>query len=186
MKNLVDLTWKVAVTRGVLGIVFGVLLAVWPWSALVFLVMWGVFLLFDAVGWFTTAFARGQSGTNRVMAVVLGILAVLAAFFAILQPGAVAATLVIFLGAWLIIRGVLGAVVGISGEGRAPRALVIVGALLDILLGVLFFLNPLGSASVIVVFIGITMILWGIVFVVIGVTLRRAVKAAAGLPGQGS
>ena len=179
MKNLVDLTWKVAVTRGVLGIVFGLLLAIWPWSALIFLIMWGIWLLFDAVGWFTTAFAKGQSGGNRVMAVVLGVLAVLVALFAILQPGAVAAGLVIFLGVWLIVRGVVGAIVGISGAGRGPRALVIVGAVLDILLGVLFFLDPLGSASVIVVFIAIIMIIWGAVFIAIGLMLRKAARFAS-------
>lgn len=154
---------------------FGLLLAIWPWSALIFLIMWGIWLLFDAVGWFTTAFAKGQSGGNRVMAVVLGVLAVLVALFAILQPGAVAAGLVIFLGVWLVIRGVVGAIVGISGAGRGPRALVIVGAVLDILLGVLFFLDPLGSASV----IAIIMIVWGAVFIAIGLMLRKAARSAS-------
>lgn len=177
MKNVVDLTWKIAVTRGVLGIAFGLLLTIWPWSALVFLILWGIWLLFDAIGWFTTAIAKGQSGANRVVAVVLGVLAVLVALFAIVQPGAVAAALVIFLGVWLIIRGVFGAIVGISGAGRGPRALVFLGAMLDILLGVLFFLDPLGSASAIVLFIGIIMIIWGVVFIAIGFMLRKAAKA---------
>lgn len=179
MKNLLDLTWKVAVTRGVLGAVFGLLLVIRPWSALVFLILWGIWLLFDAVGWFTTAFAKGQSLGNRVLAGALGVLAVIVALFAILQPIAFAAALVIFLGAWLIIRGVIGAIVGISGAGRGPRALMIVGAVLDIVLGVLFFLYPVGSASIIVLFIGIVMIVWGVVFIAIGIMLRKAAKSVS-------
>ena len=176
MKSLVDLTWKVAVARGAVGILFGLLLAIWPWSALVFLVMWGIWLIVDAAGWFTTAFARGQSGSNRAMAVLLGVLALVVAFFAIFTPGATAASLVAFLGIWLIIRGFGGALVGITGAKGSPRALVILGAVLDIVLGLLFFQDPLGSATVIVLLLGITMIIWGVVFIAIGLLLRRSAK----------
>ena len=59
---------------------------------------------------------------------------------------------------------------------------VLLGAALDILLGVLFFLNPLGSALVIVLFIGITVIVWGVVSVALGLMLRKRAKRVADLP----
>lgn len=181
MKNLLDLTWKVAVTRGVLGIIFGLILAIWPTTAFIFLLLWGIFLLIDAVGWFTTAFAKGQSAGGRAMSVLLGVLAVLVAFFAILRPGVTAATLVIFLGIWLVVRGIGGALVGVISARGSTRWLVLLGAALDILLGILFFTNPLGSAAVIVLLIGITMIVWGVVFVVLGLVLRSTSKAVSDL-----
>lgn len=181
MKSLVDLTWKVAVARGVLGILFGLLLAIWPWSALVFLIMWGVWLIFDAVGWFATAFAKGQGGSNRAMAALLGVLALLVAFFAIFSPGATAASLVAFLGIWLIIRGIGGALVGITGARGAPRGLVILGSVLDVVLGLLFFQDPLGSATVLVLLIGITMIIWGVVFIAVGLMLRKGFQDLSNL-----
>ncbi len=182
MNNLLNLTWKVAVARGVLGIVFGLLLVISPLSAVVFLIMWGVWLLFDAIGWFTTAFAKGQPASNRAMSILLGVLALLVAFFAIFRPGITAATLVLFVGIWLIVRGVGGALVGITQAKGGSRWLILLGAALDILLGVLFFLNPLGSAVVIVLFIGITLIVWGIVFVALGLMLRKRAKRVADLP----
>lgn len=173
MKSLLDLTWKVAVTRGVIGIIFGLILAIWPTSAVVFLIMWGIFLLLDAAGWFTTAFSKGQSSSNRAMGGLLGVLAVIAAFFAIFRPGIAIATLVIFVGIWLIVRGIGSAIMGITRASGTERWLILLGAALDILLGVLFFMNPLGSAMVIVLLIGIAMIVWGVVFVVLGLMLRK-------------
>lgn len=181
MTNLLDLTWKVAVTRGVLGIILGLLLVISPLSAVVFLVMWGVFLLFDAIGWFTTAFARGQAGSHRAMSVLLGILALVVAFFAIFRPGVTAASLVIFLGIWLIVRGIGSALVGITSATGSTRWLVLLGAVLDIVLGVLFFLNPLGSALLIVLFIGVTLIVWGIVTIALGIMLRQRAKRTSTL-----
>lgn len=176
MKNLLDLTWKVAVTRGVLGVIFGLILLIWPTTALVFVLLWGIFVLLDGIGWITSAFARGQSGSRRAMSALLGVLALVVAFFAIFRPGVAAATLVIFLGIWLIVRGIGSALVGIVAAKGRTRWLVLLGAALDILLGVLFFLNPLGTATVIVVIIGIAMIAWGGVFVVLGLVLRKGAR----------
>ncbi|WP_158600459.1 HdeD family acid-resistance protein [Tessaracoccus antarcticus] len=177
MNNLLDLTWKIAVTRGVLGIIFGLILAVWPTTALVFVLLWGIFVLLDGLGWFVTGFSKGQSPGNRLTAIALGVLAVAAAIFAISRPGMTAAALIIVVGIWLIIRGVVGAAIGITGATGAPRGLVLLGAVLDILLGVLFFLNPYGSATVIVVLIAITMLIWGVVFLTLGFLLRKGAKA---------
>lgn len=176
MKNLLDLTWKVAVTRGVLGIIFGLILIVWPTTALVFVLMWGIFVLIDGLGWFTTAFAKGQNARSRAMAALLGVLAVLAGLFAIFRPGIAVETLVIFLGIWLFVRGIGSALVGIVSARGNTRLLVLLGAVLDVLLGVLFFSNPLGAATVIVLVIGITMLAWGVVLTVLGLTLRKGAK----------
>ena len=180
MKSLLDVTWKVAVARGVLGLILGLILVIWPMTALVFVLLWGIFILLDGVGWFATAFAKGQDASTRVLAIALGVLAAAAGIVAIFRPLAAVGALVIFLGIWLVVRGLIGAVVGLSGvEGRS-RALVILGAVLDVLLGILFLINPFGSVTILVLLIGITTILWGVVFIAIGLMLRKGVQRFAG------
>ncbi len=179
MRNLLEVAWKIAVARGALGVILGLILLIWPTTtAVAFVLLWGIFVLVDGVGWFITAFTKGQDGNTRVLAIALGILAVAVAVLAIFRPLATVGALVIVLGIWLIIRGLIGAVVGLSGVRGKSRALIILGAVLDVLLGILFLINPFGAAAILIIVIGVTLIVWGVVFVVVGFMLRKTAKAS--------
>ncbi|GAA1559163.1 HdeD family acid-resistance protein [Kribbella sancticallisti] len=158
--------------RGAIGIVFGVLALAWPIStALALMILWGFWALAEGVGLLVQAF-RPEPGQGRIALVLVGLLGLVAAFFAIFSPAVTATTLTWILGIWLIVRGLLEAVTAFSSRLATPRWLLLLSAALSILLGIFFVANPGRGAVGIAVLLGSIAICWGVVFVAAGLLLR--------------
>lgn len=66
-------------------------------------------------------------------------------------------------------------VVGAFGSNHVtPRWLLLVSAALSILLGILFTANPGAAAVGVATFLGVVALLWGAVFILSGLAMRRA------------
>lgn len=167
-----QLSWQAVVLRGVLGIVFGIIAIVAPVeTAIAFVLLWGVWALVDGVGSFLQAAQRDAQGRGWLL--LSGVIAVVAAFFAIFSPGLAAATLTWFLGVWLVARGVIELVSAFTTRRTTPRWLLVLGGLLSAVLGVLFMANPGRAAVGLAVWLGIVALAWGIALVVLGLFLRK-------------
>jgi uncharacterized membrane protein HdeD (DUF308 family) len=176
MQSSLAPTWQMVVLRGVIGIVLGILALVWPIStALTLITLFGAWAFIDGASSLVQAFARPAPGLVRVALGVMGVLGVIAGIFAIFHPIKAAVTLTWFLGIWLIARGILGLVIAFGGSSMTPRWLIVVGAVVDFLLGLLFALNPGRGALGIATFLGIVALAWGVAYLVAGLTLRREV-----------
>ena len=66
-----------------------------------------------------------------------------------------------------------GNTMALAAFGTSPRGMLLASAGIDIVLGVLFMVNPGGSAKGITVVLGIVALVWGIALVVIGLAWRR-------------
>jgi uncharacterized membrane protein HdeD (DUF308 family) len=86
---------------------------------------------------------------------------------------------VIFVGIWAIIIGVLEIMASIRHRTVPNSGWVwgIIGGALAILFGVLVLLRPGTGLITIIWIIGIWAIVWGIVFVVLGIQLRKAARS---------
>ncbi|GAA1572808.1 hypothetical protein GCM10009789_27940 [Kribbella sancticallisti] len=168
-----DIGWKVLIGRGVIGVVFGILAIAWPVSTVTALVvLWGIWALAEGISCLVQA-ARTESGRSRLGWAVVGVVGLVAAFFAIFSPQVTAETLTWILGIWLIIRGLFDVLGAFSNFLLAPRWLILLSAALSILLGVFFVANPGRGAVGIAVLLGIIALAWGIVFVAAGLLSRR-------------
>jgi len=168
-------SWQGLLLRGMLAVVFGIAAMVWPVSTLLALVLlWGAWAFLDGAASIAEAFRSGSTPA-RLGSVVLGLVAVGAAVVAFTRPGLTVVTITWVLGIWLIVRGVFEAVTGLVARdlGTARWGLLL-GALLDFVLGVLLFTNPGSAALAIVLVLGITAIVWGAVFVGTALWMRRA------------
>lgn len=185
-KDLLTAAWKLLLLRGVIGIVFGIVLMVWPQATIVVLmVLIGIWALIDGVGLAAQVFAKGAPTSQRVFFGVMALIALVVALVAIFRPGVAATAVTWFIGIWLLVRGLFELVGAFSSTITAPRWLLVLGALLDLVLGWLFVSNP-GTAAVAVAWvIGLFAIAWGVVFVVLALAARSAAKdlpASSSLP----
>jgi uncharacterized membrane protein HdeD (DUF308 family) len=176
------LSWKLLVIRGIAAIAFGIAAMAWPVAtAIALALLWGVWALMEGVGSIVQAFEPGTPRSARLLLIVMGVIALVAAFFAIFSPAVTAVSLTWILGIWFILRGVFVAAAAFSASTPAPRWLLVLGAALDVLLGILFVANP-GEAVVGIAFVlGVAALAWGIVFLVTGLVVRKAL--ADGLKG---
>jgi len=99
-----------------------------------------------------------------------------------------ASALTWLLGIWLIVRGLLELAGAAVGSGTTGRGFLVATGVVDLALGALFAANPGRSAVGIAWLLGLVAIVWGVVFLVIGLVARKQLRdlddtAGAAAPG---
>ena len=167
-----DQKWSHLVVRGGLAVVFGVVAMAYPQStASALALLWGVWALADGVVTLVLAF-RGPRSPARPALAVMGVVAIAAGALAVSDPGLTAVALTWILGIWLIVRGLLEAAAAMLDRRAESRWGVLLSGAVDIVLGLLFVLNPGDSVVGLAVVLGIVAVVWGVVLVVAGFVVR--------------
>jgi len=178
MQDSMTHRWTVVLTRGLVGIAFGVLAMAWPEETVtVLVVLWGCWALVDGIAMLLATWVVPGTAP-KVFALLAGLVALFIAFFAIARPGVAAATITWFIGVWLVVRGVLEIVEAFSTSALSGRWALVAGGLLDLLIGVLFMLNPGTAILGIAWLLGLLALLWGCVAVGMAFFVRKAAPPA--------
>ena len=111
-----------------------------------------------------------------VLRIVLGAVSILFGILVLVWPSMSVGILVIFVGIWAIIIGVLQIMTSIRHRALPNSGWVwgIIGGALAILFGILVLIRPGAGLVSIIWIIGIWAIVWGITLIVLGVQLRKA------------
>ncbi|HET6667341.1 MAG TPA: DUF308 domain-containing protein [Intrasporangium sp.] len=174
-----ELEWKHMAARGLIGVVFGIFAMVWPLeTAIALVLLWGIWALADGVTSLVQAFAPAPTPV-RVLLGVTGGLALVVGVLAVTSPAMTAKALTWVLGIWLLARGVIAAVLAITGTVEASRWVLILSALVDVVLGMLFVSNPGQAALDIAVVLGVVALVWGLALLALAFLARRTAAAEA-------
>lgn len=171
--------WIWAVVRGVLAIIFGIIAIAAPiTTAIVLAVVIGVFAIVDGIVALVDAF-RHRGGSGFGLRIFLGVVSLLFGILILVWPGKTIAVLVILIGLWSIVIGILQIVANVSIRKEAPGAWVwgVVAGVLGVIFGILVLLWPgIGLLSLILL-LGIWAIVFGISLIVLGLQVRKAAKS---------
>jgi uncharacterized membrane protein HdeD (DUF308 family) len=179
MRDLLNASWKLMVIRGVVAVIFGIVVMVWPSPTVITLtVLWGIWALVDGIGLAVSAFGADEATEVRVFTGVMAGIALISAFFLIIHPTDTVKVLTWVLGAFLIIRGVYDLAVGIFHHSRSasPRWLLFLIGAIDLAIGILFVANPGRAAVSIAILLGALALVWGVTTIFTGLVLRRDVR----------
>lgn len=168
--------WWVLLLRGVLAILFGILVLVWPTASLLGLVsLYGAYACIDGLFSIASAFRSGASG--RMMLVLGGLVSVIAGLTALAWPGLTALVLLIILGVWSIARGGAEIVVALAlrKEIRNEWMLILAGAV-SVLFGIGLLAAPGIGGLFIVGMIGGWAVLFGALLVGLSFRLRALAR----------
>lgn len=116
------------------------------------------------------------SSPNRWLTVLGGIIAILFGLFAFAMPGAMLVSLVLFFGIFAIVEALILLFGGIKagGEAASMRWILIAGAVITLILGILALWNPTGIVIAIAILIGIWAFVLGLFQVFVGIAARGA------------
>jgi uncharacterized membrane protein HdeD (DUF308 family) len=108
--------------------------------------------------------------------IVLGAVSILFGILVLVWPSMSLGILVIFVGIWAIIVGVLQIMASVRHRALPNSGWVwgIIGGALAILFGMLVLIRPGAGLVSIIWIIGIWAIVWGITLIVLGIQLRKA------------
>jgi uncharacterized membrane protein HdeD (DUF308 family) len=166
--------WWTFILRGVIAIAFGLLAFLAPgWGIAILVALFAAWALIDGVtnifaGWRTRATDR-----NWWLAMLEGVVSIVAGVIALVLPGFAAEILVILIGAWAIVTGAfeIWSAIRLREKIRGEFWLGLAGVA-SIVFGVVLFLFPAAGALSLVWLIGAFSIVFGAFLVVLGWRLR--------------
>ena len=163
------------ILRGILAAAVGVVALAWPGVTVLALVILFAIYAFVAAG--TEAVRAFSSPTAGPVAghLLLGLVNIGAGVVALAWPGPTALVLVLIVGVWAMIGGLVEIYAGFqAGEAAGTRALFFVSGLISIAFGTVLFARPgMGALSLALLF-GLFNLVYGVSTVTRGIELRRA------------
>ena len=175
MVTLLGRNWWVLLLRGLLSIIFGVLVLVWPVIAVeVLVLLFGAFVLLDGVFAIVSAI-RGRKDHRLWWLVLLeGIAGITFGVVTLIWPQITALVLLLLIAGWAIATGALQIAAAILlRKELAGEWLLVVGGILSVAFGVLLVIQPQAGAIALVWLIGVYSIFFGMLLIVLAFRLRR-------------
>lgn len=175
MNQLLSVKWWAVALRGVCGILFGLLAFARPGVAIAALVLlFGAYALVDGIFAVTAAVRRRRDYPNWGSLLAVGIVGILAGLWTFMRPGWTALALVILIGSWAVVSGVLEIVAAIRLRKEIRNEwLLALGGVLSIIFGVAVWIAPVAGAVVLAWWIGAYLLIHGAVQLGLGFRLRR-------------
>ncbi len=174
MINLTQ-SWWLVVLRGMTAILFGLTAFLWPGLTIFFLVvLFGIYALVDGF----IAFAAGLSHTGdspRWWVFLLeGLVGISVGVIALVWPEVTILAILAMIATWAIITGILEIAAAIRLRRTIKNEWVLaLGGILSIALGIGLILQPLAGSLVIVWTIGAYALIFGVLWVFLGLRLRN-------------
>jgi uncharacterized membrane protein HdeD (DUF308 family) len=168
--------WGWLLFYGVITVAAGLAAIVWPGATLlVIAVLFGVQLIFSGVFRLVASLSAGEmigAGT-RVLWALLGILSVIVGLWAIRHVVITLLALVVFLGIYWIVSGVIDIFSAISERGMPGRGWTSVLGLLSILAGLIVLAVPGLSLFSLAVILGVWLLIFGFSEITLAFRIRR-------------
>ena len=167
--------WWVVALRGVFAILYGLTALMWPGLTLEILVLFfGAYALMDGVFAMIAAFTNRAGHGSWWVLLLEGLVDIIVGMIAFSRPGLTTLVLLYVIAFWALTTGILEIVAAVrlrkEIEGEWLLALSGIGSLV---FGVLLLFFPAAGALTIALMIGAYAILFGIMFLSLGLRLRR-------------
>lgn len=175
--SLLPHLWKATLVSGVLAIVFGVLVLVWPGiTILVAAICFGAYLLITGIAQVIFAFSLHVSAGGRVLLFVSGAAALILAVLCFRSLQESILLLAIWIGVGFVFRGVATAVSAISDPALPGRGWEIFFGVISLLAGVVMLAAPFESLSTLAIVVGVWLIVLGVFEVISAFGIRSGAK----------
>jgi uncharacterized membrane protein HdeD (DUF308 family) len=165
------------IARGILALAVGVIALAWPSVTVLALVILFAIYTFIAAGLQAARAFSSRTAGPVIGHLLLGLVDLAAGVIALAWPGPTALVLVLIVGVWAIIAGLIEfSAAFASGEPAGARAMFILGGLITIAFGVVLCARPgLGAVTLALLF-GLFNLIAGIWMLAQGIELRRTGK----------
>ena len=171
--------WKSVCALGVLTLVLGAAVLIWPGDSIVAAsVVFGAYLLMSGIAQAVVAFTVDMSLGSRILFFITGALSVVLGYFAFrdFNNGAAVWMLAMWIGVGFIFQGVTATVLAIDVPALPERGWFVFVGILTVIAGVLTLIWPISSLVVLAITAGTWLVVIGVTEVVWAVSARRTVK----------
>ena len=161
---------------GLLTLVIGILVMVWPDETLrVLTVLFGLELILVGIFRLIRAFSSGEQ--HRVWSVILGILAIFLGVLVLRNIWTTVAVLAVILGVYWIIAGIIDFVVAVGDSTYPSRGFTIFMGIIQVIAGIVVVSWPTESLTALTWLLGIWFVILGVLGIVMAFMVRRESKS---------
>lgn len=177
-RDVVRNLWKSMLAWGVLTLILGVIVLVWPGkSILAAAVLFGIYLIASGIAQIAAAFALGLS--EGVLLFMSGALSIVLGVFAFrhFYAGWPIVLLAIWIGVGFIFQGVAESALAISNQALPERGWHIFSGAVSILAGMIVIAWPLHSIVLLAIVAGVSLVVIGITQIVWALRVRKGISS---------
>ena len=182
MDELLERNWWVLALRGVVALVFAVLVMLWP--AITLLVLVALFAAYAIVAGAVAAWGavKNRDGAKYWwLLLLLGLVSIAGGVIAVFYPGLTALVLVLVMGANALVTGALDLAIAIRLRKVLQRKwLLVLAGLASVAFGILVLLFPGAGALALVWLISFHAAVTGVLFLALAFRLRAKTKGEGG------
>jgi uncharacterized membrane protein HdeD (DUF308 family) len=158
--------WLLILFRGIIAIIFGIMALISIEFTLLFLVyLFGAYVLIDGILAIIASLQERKSSRAWLVVFLIGIVGIVVGVLSFIHPGNVALLIFYLVAFWLIIAGLFGVISSLL-RASGTEWLSIIGGILSIIVGVVFFLHPTSSILSIVWLLGVFALIYGIIQII--------------------
>lgn len=168
---------------GVIALIAGIVLLVWPVkSAVIVTAVFASYLVVAGLVYIGLGiFAHSRGGWARIGHIVLGLFYIVAGVIAFANLAEAAATLALIVVIFIGISWIIDGVVALSLLGQdGSRVWTLLYALLSIIAGIIVLFSPIIAGLAFWLFLGISLVALGLVQIVRAITIGKDAKDLAG------
>lgn len=153
---------------GVIALITGIVIVAWPGqSAIALTIVLAVYALIAGVVYIVTAIFGSGSGWLRVGHALAGIVFIVAAIVAFMNPAASAASLAIVVAIFIGVAWIFEGIAALSTLSlSASKGWSVFFAIVSILGGIALLMAPLFAAAFLLMWVGVTLIVLGVVGII--------------------
>ncbi|GGW52068.1 membrane protein [Streptomyces lucensis JCM 4490] len=165
--------WQVVLITGVVSLVLGVLVLVWPGPSLLAAgVIFGLYLVISGVFQLVSAFGTHKATSLRVLAFISGALSILLGLFCFRGPMQSILLLALWIGIGWLIRGITQTLAAVHDSRMPARGWQIFLGIVTFVAGIVLIDSPLESVAVLTLVGGAWLVVVGIVEIVTAFRIR--------------
>jgi len=158
--------WLLILFRGIIALLFGIMALISVEFTLLFLVyLFGAYVLIDGILAIIVSLQERKSSRAWLLVFLIGIVGIVIGVLSFIHPGNVALLIFYLVALWLIIEGAFN-VISAFLKASGTEWLSIIGGILSIIVGIIFFLHPTSSILSIVWLLGLFALVYGIIQII--------------------
>ncbi|MBU0670530.1 DUF308 domain-containing protein, partial [Patescibacteria group bacterium] len=164
--------------RGCVAILFGIIALGWAGITIELLVyLFSFFALLAGILSLAGAVMAMKYHKKWWIFLIYGLVDVAIGIIVLSWPGLSLAVLIYLIAIWAVASGTVQLFAAVaSGWSDAPKWVLVLGGILSIVLGLLIMFYPIETTVVLIWFLAIYAIIFGITMIIVGIQARKAIK----------
>ncbi|MBF6167186.1 HdeD family acid-resistance protein [Streptomyces gardneri] len=179
LQSLARRAWQTILLTGVMAVILGVLILVWPDITLQAAgIIFGVYLVITGVLQLVAAFGAPTGTGMRILSFIIGVLSIIVGVFCFRDELASLLLLGLWIGIGWLFRGVALLVAAISEPGMPGRWWQVFFGLVTAIAGVVLIVWPVRSVATLAMVAGVWLIILGIMEIIVAFGVRKEAGTA--------